>query len=116
MQEVQTDWHTTASKLTAAVRASDLSIPQIAKLAGVNYHCVYRINRDGVINQSQNALKLCKYFKIGDAAVPEKVTAADLKKAVVTNWDGTAEHARLIIELMRLAGNCRLVGKRDLRE
>lgn len=92
-----------------ALRASPLTTSQLAKETGVDYHAVYRMRRDGVTYRGKNALALCKFFKIGEEVAT--VSVSDLTAAVVYAWDGTPEHGRLLIELMRCAERFRITQK-----
>ena len=103
MQKMQIPWHLIATRLTAAVRESPLSLPELARKANANYYAVRRIHRDGVHNRGRNALRLCKFFEI-PLETEAPTTERELTAAVLDSWDGTPDHARLLIELMRCAG------------
>lgn len=103
MQKVQIPWAEVSAQLTEAVRTSPLSLPALAAAAKVQYHAVYRISREGAKNRGKNALKLCKFFGIALESTP-KISAESLTAAVVETWDGTPEHGRLLIDLVRCTG------------
>lgn len=112
MQKMQTPWSEVAPRLTAAVRASPLSLPELAKAAKVDYHAVYRISRDGTKNRGKNATALCEYFGIA-LETEIMMSERDLTAAVIDSWDGTPGHARLLIELVRCAGPFRVTERQS---
>lgn len=112
MQKMQTPWSEIAPRLTAAVRASPLKLPALAEAANVDYHAVYRIHRDGTRNRGKNALALCKYFGIA-LETEIMISEQELAAAVIGSWDGTPEHARLLIELVQCAGPFRVMERQS---
>ena len=81
----------------------------LADKAGVKYYAVRRMRLDGVRNRSRNAVALCKFFGISEAAVT--LSRADLESGVAGAWDGTEEHARLLLKLIECAGQFTLAHK-----
>lgn len=110
MKKVQSGW-SLALPLEKALRASQLSNAQIAGEAKVNYHAVRRMRRDGVRNRSANAVALCKFFRISESDRVGEMSEAVLISAVVNAWDGTEEHGRLILDLIRCAEQHKVVPK-----
>lgn len=110
MQNMQIPWPEVARQLTEAVRASTTPLPDLAAQAEVNYYALYRISRDGIKNRGKNTLALCKFFGIALERAPA-VSAEELAAAVVDSWDGSPEHGRLLIELVRCTEHFRVMQK-----
>lgn len=110
MQTVQNGWPL-ASRLEAALIASELSHRELAEKAGVKYYAVRRMRLVGVRNRSRNAIALCNFFCISEPDDGPRLSAEDLKSAVQQAWDGTEEQGRLILELVRSVGQYRVVPK-----
>lgn len=102
---MQTSWLSIAEHLTQAVRASPLSLRQLADEAQADYHAVRRIKLNGAVKQGKNARALCKYFKIGEdeLATPAAITETAVTQAALSAWDGTEAHGELILELLKCA-------------
>ena len=108
VQKVKQEW-SLAQPLEKALRESPLSHVKLAQEAGVKYYAVRRMRLDGVTNRSKNAIALCKYFGISGAS--PTLSRADLESAVSGAWDGTEEHGRLILNLIRCAGQYKVAHK-----
>jgi hypothetical protein len=107
MPKLQNQWGL-AAPLERALRDSPLSHTELAKQSGVSYYAVRRMRIHGVRNRGDNALALCSFFGISDDASNAPVQGKDLQSAVTQAWDGTTAHARLIIDLVRVAGHFRV--------
>lgn len=103
MQKVQIPWSQVSTRLTEALRDSDLSMPALAARTGVDYHAIRRMILNGVKNRSENALTLCRFFNI-PLETAKRVSADTITAAVLANWDGTPEHGQLLMDLTRCAG------------
>lgn len=103
MQKMQNPW-SLARPLEQALLASPLTHSQLAEKAGVKYYAVRRMRLDGVKNRSKNAVALCTFFGISDIGSGAVLSKADLESAVADAWDGTEEHGRLILDLIRSVG------------
>lgn len=104
MPKVQSRWGL-AAPLERALRDSPLSHTELAMQSGASYYAVRRMRIHGVHNRGDNALALCSFFGISGETSAVPVQGKDLQAAVTQAWDGTTAHARLIIDLVRVAGH-----------
>ena len=110
MKKVQKNWVEISTELSQSLHDCALSNPLLSKASRVNYFAIRRYRKDGAKSQTENALKLCKYFKI-NIYIYKKLQKNDLAKLMAeieSVWDGTESHAQLLSRLIRSTKSFRI--------
>lgn len=110
MQTTQEEWPALANALGSAIQASDLNDSALAKASGANYFAVRRMRLHGIRNQSENAKKLCIFFKLieGKSVLRSDSYDASLEQRIRDACDGTAGHRQFIEQLLDLLGQYKI--------
>jgi hypothetical protein len=102
MQLMHRQWTLASRALQRQLESSQESTRQIAQNAGVNYYAVRRMRKRGLTRKTENAVKLCNYFKI---SAHGEVTFAEICGELEDAWDGSEAHSGLLIQLIRSTRN-----------
>lgn len=100
---IERPWDEIASELLIAIRTSGLKPFELAKATGVNHQAIRRMLAGQLENRTDNAERACRYFQISlyKSDKLKTITETDILNSIRSVWNGTPEHAALIIRLIQ---------------
>ncbi len=102
MQKLQRPWIDISTELQHKVQESGFTYKKLSEEAEIDYFAARRIINGRVKNRTEAAIAVCTYFKI-ETKCPDKMqsrSAEEILSAVADAWDGTEDHARLLVKLI----------------
>lgn len=103
MQSIKYNWGKISPILKAAISNCGLTHVQLSIASGVSYDAIHRFAFKSIRNYSDNAFNLCKYLDIDLSKYSnmQNIDKLDIDKTIDEVWDGSVNHAELIIELIK---------------
>ena len=103
MKKLQRNWSEISSELSYCLATCKLTYAQLAEVTGLSYHAARRYLLTCVVkNNNHNARLLIRYFGVATEKTANiKLDPYDsILQAVSDIWDGTDEHAQLLVKLI----------------
>jgi len=92
-------------ELLTVIRNDTRSDGQISRASGVSQPTVWRLrnNPKGRLRASEQFNKLCRFYGLTELTKPSPPGSleTELKGAIMALWDGSDEHARALIKVLR---------------
>jgi hypothetical protein len=101
--QIERPWAEIASELLMELRSTGLKPSELATAIGVNHQAIRRMLAGQLENRTENAERACHYFQISlnKSDKSKTITETDILNSIRTVWNGTPEHAALIIRLIQ---------------
>lgn len=116
VKKLQSNWKATRHQLNQALSNCGLTPTQLANASDINYHAARRYLLRGATNHCSTALALCTFFGIPvsdhtEVQPPSGKSLDELRGAIESYWDGSEEHARLIVRLIESTRPFRVIAR-----
>lgn len=110
MKKVQRPWSEISAELVEYFDKHSVDANYLKNKAGIDYYAARRIIKGQVKNRTESAVRVCNSLGIS-LETPKKLQGESgraLIQAIDQVWDGTNEHAQLLIELIKLTSSFKI--------
>lgn len=110
MNKVQRPWNEISDELNERLKDSSYDANSLKSKAKISYHAARRILLGHTKNRTESALKVCTSLGIS-LDLPKKLqtdTGQAMIEAINDVWDGSASHAQVIIDLIKVSASFKI--------